>query len=70
MQKVQTVDLRFVEDREFFIEQYEMLGFHAIVKGDDLELYWGKKPKRKKEEKREKPEHKPGQEKTARRLGR
>jgi len=63
------------EDRAFFIESYQDLGFTTEVVGDDLICYWGKpnKPKKKHDDKKKKedqPEHKPGQEKTARRLGR
>ena len=69
MQKVQVVNLRFIEDPKFLQEQYEMLGFTARRTGDDLELYWGK-PKRvkpKDEEDEKKPERRS---KTERRLGR
>lgn len=74
MQKVQVMNLSLFSDekKEFIIDEYKTLGFTTKVVGDDLELYWGKpaRPKKKREEKREEPEHKPGQEKTARRLGR
>jgi DNA topoisomerase IA len=71
MQKVQTVNLSFIEDRERIIEEFKWLGFITEVVGDDLNLYWGKRPQKpKKEQKKDAPEHKPGQEKTARRLGR
>lgn len=68
MQKVQTIDLRLVKDRKFFIESYELLGFHAIVEGDELSLFWGKPEKRKKKEEDEekRPERRS---KTERRLG-
>jgi hypothetical protein len=75
MQKVQSVSLRDIKDVDFLIEEYVSLGFTAKVNGGDLDLFWGKpsKPKKKHDDKKNKedqPEHKPGQEKTARRLGR
>jgi hypothetical protein len=77
-QKVQTVSLTRMTDeqRSFLAEEYQTLGFSTEVVGDELICYWGKpdKPKKKhddkKKKKAEEPEHKPGQEKTARRLGR
>lgn len=74
MHKVQTVDLTFVKDRDFLIEEYRSMGYTTKIVGDNLELYWGtpSKPKKKEEKKSkdDQPQHKPGQEKTARRLGR
>lgn len=72
MQKVQIVNLALVEDKQRMIDDYEFLGFTTRVEGDDLHIFWGKPPKKKKEneKKTDKTEHKPGQEKTARRLGR
>jgi len=71
MQKVQEVSLLGIENPDFLKEEYESLGFTVKRVGESLECYWGtpRKPK-KKEVKVEEPEHKPGQEKTARRLGR
>lgn len=75
-QKVQTVSLARLTDeqRSFLAEEYQTLGFDTKVVGDELICYWGKpeKPKKKEEKKKkeDQPEHKPGQEKTARRLGR
>jgi hypothetical protein len=71
MQKVQEVSLLGIEDPEFLKEEYESLGFTVKRVGESLECYWGTPRKPKKEKvKVEEPEHKPGQEKTARRLGR
>ena len=75
LQKVQIESMKRIalEDRALFIESYEDLGFTTEIKGDDLLCYWGtpdKKKKVDKKDKKEEPEQKPGQEKTARRLGR
>jgi hypothetical protein len=73
-QKVQTVSLTRLseEQRKFMAEEYHDLGFQTKVVGDELVCYWGVPEKKvdKKKAKVEEPEHKPGQEKTARRLGR
>lgn len=71
LQKVQDVSLLGIKSPKFLQEQYELLGFTVKRSDDILEVFWGtpEKPK-KKEPKPEEPEHKPGQEKTARRLGR
>lgn len=71
LQKVQEVSLKNIDDAKFLQEQYEMLGFTVRRQTDRLVCFWGTPEKRaKREEKQEEPEHKPGQEKTARRLGR
>ena len=70
MQKVQEVSLKNIDDPEFLKEQYEMLGFTVKRHAGYLEVFWGNPRKIKPKEKVEEPEHKPGQEKTARRLGR
>ena len=76
LQKVQTVSLRNMseEARTFMAEEYQSLGFITETIGDELICWWGKpeKPKKKDDRKQkvQEPEHKPGQEKTARRLGR
>lgn len=71
MQKVQEVSLLGIANPEFLKEEYESLGFTVKRVEDHLEVFWGtpRKPKKDKA-KVEEPEHKPGQEKTARRLGR
>lgn len=76
LRKVQVESMKYIkpEDRELFIESYHMLGFTTVIDGDDLICYWGTPDKPKKDKKKdreeEKQEHKPGQGKTARRLGR
>jgi hypothetical protein len=70
MQKVQEVSLLGISDPSFLKEEYESLGFTVKRVGDYLEIFWGTPKRVKKKEKIEEPEHKPGQEKTARRLGR
>ena len=71
MKKVQEVSLLGIKDPKFIQEEYESLGFTVKRLDDHLEIFWGKSIRsHKKKEKIEEPEHKPGQEKTARRLGR
>lgn len=70
MQKVQEVSLLGIKDPKFLQEEYESLGFTVRRVEDHLQIFWGKPKNVKKKEKIEEPEHKPGQEKTARRLGR
>jgi hypothetical protein len=74
-QKVQTQSIARLTDeqRAVLIEEYRDLGFTTETVGDELICYWGVPEKKKIDKKRakaEEPEHKPGQEKTARRLGR
>jgi hypothetical protein len=58
--------MRDVEDREFFIECAEGLGFITEVDGDDLICYWGTPEKKKRSEEEKRPERRS---KTERRLG-
>lgn len=66
MQKVQVVNLRFIDDIGFLKEQYESMGFSAKIEGEDMLLYWGKPKKVKKPVEEEKKPYR--RSKTERRL--